>query len=36
MGYVSGPFRTENRTPTLKGSLSQPMVEPWDGAATRI
>ena len=30
MGYVSDPFRTENRTPTLKGSLSQPMVKPWD------
>ena len=30
MGYVSDPFRTENRTPTLKGSLFQPMVKPWD------
>ncbi len=29
MGYVSGPFRTEDQNPTLKGSLSQPMVEPW-------
>ncbi len=34
MGYVSGPFRTEGQNPTLKGSLHQPMVEPWDGAIT--
>ena len=31
MGYVSGPFRTEEPASTLKGSLSQPMVEPWGG-----
>ena len=36
MGYVSDPFRTENRTPTLKGSLFQPMVKPWDAVATTL
>ena len=36
MGYVSDPFRTENRTPTLKGSLFQPMVKPWDAGAKTL
>ena len=31
MGYMSGPFRTEEPAPNLKGSLFQHMVKPWDG-----
>ncbi len=35
MGYVSDPFRTEEQNPTLKGSLSQPMVKPLGPGQTR-
>ena len=36
MGYGSGPFRTEESTPTLKGLLSQPMVKPWDAVTNTL
>ncbi len=32
MGYVSGHFRTEKQNPTLKVSLTWPMVKPWDSS----
>ena len=36
MGYVSDPFRTEEQKSTRKGSLSQPMVKPWDAEANTL